>query len=116
MLAAQFVITATQLANLIASPVQIIAAPGAGRFIFPISCYVRYTSGGTPFTAPSGHLIVKANADTNLDAGFFMNWSSTGQTGVVDNTSYGVFNGAFTVPTSLLTKQPWIVGTTTIPA
>ena len=48
---ANITLTAAQMRNLIASPVQIVAAPGVGKVLVPIVCYALLTSDGTAFSS-----------------------------------------------------------------
>lgn len=45
-------LTAAQIRTLNASPVQIVAAPGAGKVLVPIVCYGLMTQSGTAFVGP----------------------------------------------------------------
>jgi hypothetical protein len=67
-------LTAAQVRTLNATPVQIVAAPGAGKVLVPVICYGLLTSDGTPFAAPFpvGSISIAYNS-TNAATAFSSN-------------------------------------------
>jgi hypothetical protein len=51
---ASVTLSSAQLLHLHGSPVQLIAAPGAGSVIKPFSITLEYKAGSTPYVAPDG--------------------------------------------------------------
>lgn len=47
-------LTSGQLQHLHASPIQLVAAPGAGQFVDIISVAYQYKAGSTPYSIPNG--------------------------------------------------------------
>ena len=79
-------VTASQLKNLVGSPLVLIPAQGAKTVIVPKSCACRFSYGGTsPFTGP-GSLTVKYNDPMSLVA-FPGIMSNTSMTGTIDRWS-----------------------------
>jgi hypothetical protein len=61
-------LTSAQLKALRATPVQLVAAPGAGKVIQAISSFWQYSAGATPYTVPDGSLVIY-NATAGLVLG-----------------------------------------------
>lgn len=60
-------LTSAQVRSLQGTPVQLIAAPGAGQALAPISAVFQYKAGSSPYTTPGGgHLMTYVGGPQNL--------------------------------------------------
>lgn len=66
MLLAPFVITADDLANLHDTPVELVAAPGAGRYALPLQLFCESVVGLTPYDSGSNLAVSFYDDDTRL--------------------------------------------------
>lgn len=58
LLSTQTTLTSSQIKNLHGTPIQLIAAPGAGNVVFPIACMSKFNYGGSNvFTAAANQFI-----------------------------------------------------------
>lgn len=66
-------LTANQLKNLLATPVQMVAAPGSGKYILPTALSMVYHAGATPYTVADGELLLtpQGTAAGNISWNFF---------------------------------------------
>lgn len=88
---ARVTLTSAQVLAIFTTPVQIIAAPGAGKIIFPTSASVNYVAGATPYTDHGGSLLLQNGA----------NWFSFATLGFWDQAASQIYmNG------SLAFQQP----------
>lgn len=122
-------LTATDLHNLAATPVEIVAAPGAGLVVVPLGCILfKYTAGATPFTDHGGQTQICYGGDTALglcgqiDSGFLDSATSLqavqaagGPTGLLANKAVTAFqpiaavtggNGTLTISVPYVITDP----------
>ena len=55
---ASVTLSAAQLLNLHSSPVQLIAAPGPGNIVKPVSITLQYKAGSSPYNATDGNFAI----------------------------------------------------------
>jgi hypothetical protein len=72
-------LTASQINNLGNTPIQLVAAPGAGKVIVPISISVKYTKGSAAFSISNGQ------GNFTLQAG--TTWANVNMSGFIDQSS-----------------------------
>lgn len=89
-------ITNSQIKSIRTTPVQIIAAPGAGKMISIVSATVKFNYGGNNTFGSGGNLQLMVNNTSGI---LYSAWNSAIYTGSVDNI-YGIVgpqaNGATT--------------------
>jgi hypothetical protein len=61
-------ITASQLHNLISTPVELIAAQGSGTVVVPFSLFMELNYGTTPYTNLTSNLALLVNGDQMFPA------------------------------------------------
>lgn len=66
---ASVTLTSSQIQNLVATPITLVPAPGAGKVLVPLTMSLKFTYGGTnPFTASSANIAISYS--TILTFGF----------------------------------------------
>jgi hypothetical protein len=68
---ATITLTSTQITSLATTPVQVVAAPGAGNVILPLGAYLRYRAGTVPYFLPVGPAVWRFFPEGNADDFFF---------------------------------------------
>jgi hypothetical protein len=72
-------LTASQMRNLVGTPIQIVAAPGAGKVLVPIYCYALLTFGTTNFSSGATPINISYNSASGA-----MQFSASALTASVD--------------------------------
>lgn len=79
LLSTQRTFTPAEIQNLLATPIQLLPAPGAGKMHLPIAANFNYTHGAVPFAnAAAQNLLIDAAGNPN-SAGLLMDASEIGQ-------------------------------------
>lgn len=81
-------ITAAELKDLVANPVELVPAPGVGKCIWPISAFIQYSFGTTPYGPTS-------LAQIHVLVGDFAIYNLEGLNNVLNKTDDGIFTLAF---------------------
>jgi hypothetical protein len=104
-------VSSAELLALATTPIQLIAAPGAGKVIAPFMFAMQYKAGSTPYTLAGGDpelSIYPAAAGPNLGP---VGFNATGLvTAAVDTVAYQADAASTNIARTNLDDQPWNLG------